>query len=158
MERLKECHCKIIQSVNKSNLHQKNKTASPQSNYGDPGTLLVGGCWLADGSRRRGHHLGTQEERWWGGACQGRVRCAGRRWGRVAEEQGEDEELEEEERENEFRSCLNITPPSPHTDISVALSSESIFRSNARRSSWELDNSCNLNASSEAQSRNEQFP
>lgn len=73
--------------------------ALPLSNYGDPGTLLVDGCWLADGSRRRGHRLGTEEEKVLGGACQGRVRGAGARWGRDAEEQGEDERLEEEVRE-----------------------------------------------------------
>lgn len=63
--------------------------SSPQSNYGDPGTLPVDGCWLADGSRRRGHCLGIEEEKWWGGAYRGRVRFAGTRWEKVAEEQGE---------------------------------------------------------------------
>lgn len=37
--------------------------ASPLSNYGDPGILLVGGCSLADGSKRQGHRLVTEEER-----------------------------------------------------------------------------------------------
>ena len=40
--------------------------------------------------------MGTEEGRWQGGACQGRVTGAGGRWERDAEEQGEDERLEEE--------------------------------------------------------------
>ena len=43
--------------------------------------------------------MGTEEETGWGGACRGRARGAGWRWGRDAEEQGSDETLQEEERE-----------------------------------------------------------
>lgn len=56
---------------------------------------------MADGSRRGGRRSGTEEERRWRGACQGRVRAAEGRWGRDAEEQGEDERLREEERKRE---------------------------------------------------------
>lgn len=66
--------------------YAKKFPSSPPSNYGDPGTLPVDGCRLADGSRRRGRRLGTEEERGWGGAGQGKGRGAGRRLGRDAEE------------------------------------------------------------------------
>lgn len=61
--------------------------------------------------------MGTEEERGLGGACQGRVRGAGARWGRDAEEQGEDERLEEEEREwKKDLDFVSIHPchPTPH--------------------------------------------
>lgn len=70
----------------------------PQSNSDDPGTSHVSGCWWAGGSRRRGRHLGTEEERW-GGACRGRARSAARRSGRVAGgDVGEELERREQER------------------------------------------------------------
>lgn len=43
--------------------------------------------------------MGTEEERWRGGACQGRGRIAARRSGRVAGGQDADEELERKEQE-----------------------------------------------------------
>lgn len=106
--------CSLIANLYKTLM--SNFPDSPQSNYGDPGTLLVDGCWQADGSRRRGHRLGIEEEKWWGGACQVRVRRAERRWGRVAGELGEDEELEEDERERMnlgFASVLQHRHPTP---------------------------------------------
>lgn len=45
----------------------------------------------------QGCHLGIEEEKWLERVGQGRGRCAGMRWGRVAGEQEEDEELEHKE-------------------------------------------------------------
>ncbi len=59
--------------------------------------------------------MGTEEERGLGGACQGRVRAAGARWGRDAEEQGKDERLEEEsEWKKDLGFVYTLATPPPH--------------------------------------------
>lgn len=53
---------------------------------------------MAAESRTQGRRIGTEEERGWEEACQGRVRGTGGRWGRDAEKSEEDERLEVQER------------------------------------------------------------
>lgn len=58
--------------------------------------MLAGGCWLADWSRRRGHHsVGSEGEKWWAGVCLGRGRRTGRQWVRGVGGREEDEGLED---------------------------------------------------------------